>query len=189
MTPAEIKAFRGAPAGSSARSDRMNPVLRYGAQLVLYAAFGAALGYFSSYPVFEVLPPGEALVRLSFSHGAQPIGPCRERTPEELAKLAPNMRVKIVCPRERSPVKVEVEMNGKPLYAITAQPAGLRHDGVATVYRRLPVVAGKHAFRARLADGPDGKFTYEATETVDLAPGKVLVIDFNAGKGGFLFVN
>ncbi len=166
----------------------MNPVLRYGAQALLYLAFGAALGYFSSYPVFQVLPPEHALVRLSFSHGAKPVAPCRERTPEELAKLAPNMRVKLVCPRERSPVKVEIDMDGAPLYRITAQPAGLRHDGASTVYRRLPVVAGKHEFVARLADGPDGKFDYSAKETVDLAPGKVLVIDFAAAQGGFRFV-
>lgn len=167
----------------------MKAVLRYAAQILLYVAFGAALGYFSSYPVFQVLPPGQALVRLSFSHGAQPIAPCRERTAEELAKLPPNMRVKLVCPRERAPVKVEIEMDGNALYAITAQPAGLKHDGASTVYRRLPVPAGKHTFKARLADGPDGEFKYAAEQTVDLPPGKVLVIDFNAGKGGFLFVN
>ncbi len=166
----------------------MIAILRYAAQGALYVAFGAALGYFSSYPVFQVLPPDQALVRLSFSHGAQPVSPCRERSAEELAKLAPNMRVKTVCPRERSPVKVEIEMDGKPIYQITARPAGLKRDGAATVYRRLPVVAGKHVFKARLADGPDGKFTHVADATVDLAPGKVLVIDFNAGKGGFQFV-
>lgn len=167
----------------------MNIIFRYPAQAALYVAFGAALGYFSSYPVFQALPPDQALVRLSFSHGAQPIAPCRVRTPEELAKLPPNMRVAQVCPRERSPVKVEIEMDGKPLYEITARPAGLRRDGAATVYRRLPVAAGKHEFKARLADGPDGKFTHVAGATIDLAPGKVLVIDFNAGKGGFLFVH
>lgn len=166
----------------------MSTILRYAAQVVLYVAFGAVVGYFSSYPVFEVLPPDQALVRLSFSHGAQPIAPCRERTEEELAKLPPNMRVKLECPRERSPVKVEIEMDGKPLYDITARPAGLKRDGAATVYRRLSVAAGTHTFKARLADGPDGKFTHAAEETIDLAPGKVLVIDFNAGKGGFLFV-
>jgi hypothetical protein len=163
-------------------------ILRYAAQVVLYVAFGTALGYFSSYPVFEVLPPDQALVRLSFSHGAQPIAPCRERTDEELAKMPPNMRVKLDCPRQRSPVRVEIEMDGKALYDITAQPAGLKRDGASTVYRRLPVPAGKHTFKARLADGPDGKFTHVAEQTVDLPPGKVLVIDFHAGKGGFLFV-
>jgi hypothetical protein len=162
-------------------------VARYTAQVLLYVAFGAALGYFSSFPVYEVMPADQALVRLSFTHGAKPIAPCRERTDEELAKLPPNMRVKLDCPRERSPVKVEIEMDGKPLYDIVARPAGVRRDGPSTVYRRLPVPAGRHEFKARLSDSPDGKFGYAAEEVVELAPGRVLLIDFNAGQGGFLF--
>ncbi len=165
----------------------MNKVARYAVQVLLYVAFGAAIGYFSSRPAFEVMPPDQALVRLSFSHGAKPIAPCRERTDEELAKLPPNMRVKLDCPRERAPVKVEIEMDGKPLYEIVAAPAGIRRDGASTVYRRLPVTAGRHEFKARLSDSPDGKFDYSAEEVVDLAPGRVLLIDFNAGQGGFLF--
>jgi hypothetical protein len=165
----------------------VNRPVRYALQVALYVAFGAAIGYFSSRPVFEVMPPDQALVRLSFSHGAKPVAPCRERTDEELAKLPPNMRVRQECPRERAPVRVEIEMDGKPLYAIVAPPAGIRRDGASTVYRRLPVAAGKHAFKARLADSPDGKFEYTAEEVVDLAPGRVLLIDFNAGQGGFLF--
>jgi len=165
----------------------LNKPTRYAAQVLLYVAFGAALGYFSSYPAYEVMPPDEALVRLSFSHGAKPITPCRERTDEELAKLPPNMRLKLDCPRSRSPVRVEVEMDGKLLYDIVAPPAGIRRDGASTVYRRLPVPAGRHEFRARLSDSPDGEFGYTAQEVVELAPGRVLLIDFNAGQGGFLF--
>jgi hypothetical protein len=160
---------------------------RYAVQVLLYVAFGAAVGYFSSYPVYEVMPADQALVRLSFSHGAKPIAPCRERTDEELAKLPPNMRVRLDCPRERSAVKVEIEMDGELLYDIVARPAGIRRDGPSTVYRRLPVPAGRHEFKARLSDAPDGKFGYAAEEVVDLAPGRVLLIDFNAGQGGFLF--
>jgi hypothetical protein len=164
----------------------MNKVARYAVQVLLYVAFGAAIGYFSSRPAFEVMPPDQALVRLSFSHGAKPVAPCRERTDEELAKLPPNMRVKLECPRERSPVKVEIEMDGKPLYSIVAPPAGIRRDGAppSTVGS---VAAGKHSFKARLSDSPDGKFDYTADEVVELAPGRVLLIDFNAGQGGFLF--
>jgi hypothetical protein len=133
------------------------------------------------------MPPDQALVRLSFTHGAQPIAPCRERSEEELAKLPPNMRLKLDCPRERTPVRVQVEMDGKPLYDIVAPPAGIKRDGASTVYRRLPVPSGKHEFKARLSDSPDGAFGYNATEMIDLAPGRVLLIDFNVGQGGFLF--
>jgi len=165
----------------------MNAPLRYAIQAVLYGAFAAFVGYFSTAPTYDHLAPGEALVRLSFSHAAQRKEPCSERTPEELAKLAPNMRAKQVCPRARSPVMVEIELNGRPLYRIIAPPSGLAADGASTVYRRLVVPAGRHEIRARLSDNAQGEFNYVAERTIELAAGRVLLIDFNAAQGGFLF--
>jgi hypothetical protein len=165
----------------------MNAPVRYGIQAVLYGAFAAFVGYFSTAPTYDHLAPGEALVRLSFSHAAQRKEPCRERTPEELAKLAPNMRAKQVCPRARSPVTVEIELDGRPLYHIVAPPAGLAADGASTVYRRLVVPAGRHEIRARLSDNAQGEFNYVAERTIELAAGRVLLIDFNASAGGFVF--
>jgi hypothetical protein len=167
----------------------VNVALRYGLQGVLYAAFVAVIGYFSSAPPYQHLQPDEALVRLSFSHGAQRKQACRQRTPEELAKLAPNMRAQTVCPRERADVIVELEMDGKPLYRIVAPPTGLARDGASTVYRRVPVNAGRHQFRARLSDNAQGAFNYTAERTLDLGAGRVLLIDFNAAQGGFVFKN
>lgn len=160
---------------------------RYAAQGVLYAAFVAAVGYFSSAPAYRHIAPGEALVRLSFSHAAQRREPCRERSPEELAKLPPNMRAKMACPRERADVIVELEMDGERLYRVVAPPSGLGDDGAATVYRRLVVRAGPHRFRARLADGVGGEFAYTAERDIDIGAGRVLLIDFNAAAGGFVF--
>jgi len=165
----------------------MNAPVRYAIQAVLYGAFAAFVGYCSTAPTYDHLAPGEALVRLSFSHAAQRKEACRERTPEELAKLAPNMRAKQVCPRARSPVMVEIELDGRPLYRIVAPPAGLAADGASTVYRRLSVPAGRHEIRARLSDDAQGEFNYVAERTVELAAGRVLLIDFNATAGGFVF--
>lgn len=156
-------------------------------QVPAYAAFAAFIGYFSSQPPYRHLGPGEAVVKLSFSHAGELKLECRERSPEELAKLAPNMRAKLDCPRERSDVVVEVEMDGQVIYRISERPSGLRHDLPSTVYRRLEVPAGRHTFRARLADTATGEFRHHGETTVDLAPGRVLVIDFVAGRGGFLF--
>lgn len=165
----------------------MNAPARYAVQGVLYAAFVAFVGYFANAPRYEHLAPGEALVRLSFSHGAQRKEPCRERTPEELAKLPPNMRAPLDCPRERAPVVVELEMDGKLLYHIVATPTGLARDGASTVYRRLTVKAGRHDFRVRLSDSPQGEFNYVAERSIELAAGRALLIDFSAREGGFLF--
>lgn len=156
-------------------------------QIPAYAAFAAFIGYFSSQPPYRHLGPGEAVVKLSFSHAGDRKVECRERSPEELARLAPNMRAKLDCPRERADVRVEVEMDGQVIYRISERPGGLRHDLPSTVYRRLEVPAGRHTFRARLADTASGEFRHQGETTVDLPPGRVLVIDFVAGRGGFLF--
>jgi hypothetical protein len=165
----------------------MDKVVRYLARAVLYAAFVAAIGYFSTSPTYVHLPPDEALIKLSFSHAAARKEPCRERTPEELSKLAPNMRAQTVCPRERVSVTVEVALDGEPLFRVVAPPSGFAKDGAATVYRRVAVPAGTHRIAARLSDAPDGAFDHRGETTVALPPGHVLVIDFDAATRGFVF--
>lgn len=164
-----------------------NKPLSYALQAVCYAAFVAVVGYFSTSPPYVHLPAGQALVKLSFQHAGERKEACHERTPEELAKLAPNMRAASVCPRERVPVEVQVEMDGKPLFAVVARPSGLAQDGASTVYRRVAVPAGAHRIVARLKDAPVGGFGYTVERTIDLAPGRVLVIDFDKKDGGFVF--
>jgi hypothetical protein len=165
----------------------VNRAARYALQGLFYAAFAAFIGYFSSAPAYHHLAPGEAIVRLSFSHAAQRLQPCRERTPQELAKLPPNMRAPLDCPRERAPVTVELEMNGAPLLRVVAPPSGIGKDGAAIVYRRLVVAAGAHRFRARLADNARGEFGYVAERDIEIAAGRVLLIDFDPAAGGFVF--
>jgi hypothetical protein len=162
--------------------------LRVAAQLALYAPLMAILAYFSTEPRFSPVAPGEALVRVSFIHATERREPCRERSAEELAKLAPNMRAALDCPRERSPLLVELELDGRLVLRREAQPSGLRRDGNVAVYERMTLPAGRHRIVARLRDRPEGGFNYVKEETVELASGRVLVIDFNAARGGFSFL-
>ena len=162
----------------------MNRALRYALQAVLYAAFAATLGYFSTSPSFETLAPGHALIRVSLNHAGERKAACRTRTPEELAKLAPNMRAAEDCPRERASVLVKVELDGNVVADIVATPAGLARDGVSVAYRRIPVTAGTHRLRVALADDAAGTFDRVRESEVHLEPGRVLVIDFEPGKGG-----
>ena len=156
-------------------------------QVPAYAAFAAFVGYFSSAPAYRHLPPGTAVVKLSLIHAGDRKHPCRQRGAEELAKLAPNMRAPLDCPRERSDVRVEVDMDGRPLARLSARPSGLEHDLPSSIYRRIEIPAGSHAFRARLADDAQGVLRREAAANVSLAPGRVLVIDYVASRGGFEF--
>jgi hypothetical protein len=164
-----------------------NPWIGYPLQAVCYAAFIAVVGYFATSPPYVHLPAGEALVKLSFQHAGERKEPCRERTPEELAKLAPNMRAASVCTRERVPVEVEIEMDGKPLFAAVLPPSGLSRDGASTIYRRVAVPAGTHRVVAKMKDAPAPGFGHVAERTIDLKPGRVLVIDFDTKEGGWVF--
>ena len=165
----------------------MKSALRYAGQAVLYAAFVAVIGYLSTSPAYVHLPPGEALLKVSLTHAGQRKEACRERSAEELAKLAPNMRAQTVCPRERVPVTVEVMLDDTPLFRVVAPPSGLAKDGASTIYRRVPIAAGVHRIGARLADDPSGAFTFTREATIDLAAGRVVVIDFDPAQGGFVF--
>ena len=161
--------------------------VRYALQVLAYGLFALTLAYFSTSPPYRLRGDGDALIKLSFSHSAQLVRACRERSEAELAKLAPNMRTKMDCPRQRADVVVELDMDDKPLYRISMPPTGLRQDGAATVYRRLAIPAGQHRFRARLADGPDHSFNHVRELDLHLAPGEVLIVDFLTGEGGFVF--
>jgi hypothetical protein len=161
--------------------------LRIAFQLVLYVPLMAAIGYFSSFPKFTQVPENQALLRLSLVHAAERLHECRTRTPEELAKLAPNMRAALECPRERAPVRVEIELDGQVVYRSEERPAGLKRDGAAAVYHRMTVPAGSHRIVARLRDRASGDFNFVREQTLDLAAGASLVIDFSAAQGGFVF--
>lgn len=152
------------------------------AQVLLYATFAAALAVFSGWPAYAHLAPDRALIRLSITHAGQRLGDCRPLTPEELAKLPPNMRAPTRCPRERAPVTVEVDIDGALAHRQVAQPSGLARDGAAAIYQRIEVGAGAHRIAVRLKDGATGAgFDYTGEAVVTLAAAQVLVIDFDPG--------
>lgn len=165
----------------------MSRALRIVAQLALYVPLMALIAYFSSYPRFSPIKEGEALLRLSFIHAAERIQPCRQRSPEELAKLAPNMRAAQDCPRERATLLVELDVDGATVLRRSLAPSGLKRDGNAALYHRLPLPSGRHRIAVRLRDRAEGGFNYAREETVELAPGRSLLIDFAATQGGFIF--
>jgi hypothetical protein len=154
------------------------------AQGVLYGLFALFIGVFAHWPHYQALPPGQAVLKVSFIHHGQRVAPCRSYSAEELAKLPPNMRTPLKCERERMPVAIEVDLDGATVYRHVAQPSGLSRDGASTVYHRLAVPAGQHRITVRLRDGPGNAFGYTRDTTLRLKEAQVLVIDFDAQKGG-----
>ncbi len=155
-------------------------------QIVLYGAFAAFIGYFATNPRYQHLGADQALVKLSLAHFGD--RECRKRTPEELKQLPPNMRAPMECPRERSPLTIELDIDGKPMYRGVIQATGLSRDGIATVYRRFELASGEHRVAVRMNDNVrQSGFQHVKEDTVTLKPAQILVIDFNPDKGGLFF--
>jgi hypothetical protein len=149
-------------------------------QALLYALFAAVIGVFSGWPPYRHLAADQALMKLSFSHTGKPIADCKTQTPEELAKLPPNMRAPVRCPRERSPIVVELDVDGNATYRHAAQPPGLSKDGASSVYHRVALGAGVHRVAVRMKDDVrSAGFDHEREATVTLKPAQILVIDFD----------
>jgi hypothetical protein len=155
-------------------------------QIILYGAFAAFIGYFATEPKYHQIADDVALVKLSMSHlGGRE---CRKRTPEELAKMPPNMRAPLDCPRGRSDIKLLVELDGKPIFETTMHPTGLSRDGISTVYKRFELKAGTYQLAVKMNDNLiNPGFNFVKEEQITLKPAQVMVIDFNPDKGGLFF--
>lgn len=166
----------------------MTSVLRWTGQVAAYALTAAILGTFADSPRYEHMPLDQALIKLAFAHGAVRNEGCRQRSPEELKALAPNMRRQVVCPRTRVPVLVELELDGRILHRASLPPTGLSGDGPSRIYQRFAVAPGRHRVVARLNDsGRASGFDYERAAEVELKPGQSFAIDFRAEAGGLVF--
>lgn len=163
--------------------------LRRLAQAVVLLAFMAAVAVVTAWPAYRYLEPDEAVVKLSLLHAGVRLGECRTRSEAELADLPPNMRAAQDCPRERSPLLLQLDLDGKRLIDATLQPQGLHGDGRAAFYRRLTVPAGTFRVAVRMSEDVRGEgFAYQLERDVELEPGDVLVIDFDAQSGRFVLI-
>ncbi|TAJ91791.1 MAG: hypothetical protein EPO31_13875 [Gammaproteobacteria bacterium] len=166
----------------------MRDIPRWILLVLHYAVFAALIGFFSTRPVYRQLGPDLALIKLSFGHAGMHKEDCHKLTPEELAKLAANMRQPVSCKRERVPLLVELELDGEVILRQSLPPSGIAGDGESTIYHRIEVPAGQHDLTARLRDSRrEEGFDYESAARVELAPEQNYVIDFRAESGGFIF--
>ncbi|MCU0940291.1 MAG: hypothetical protein MUC86_14415 [Burkholderiaceae bacterium] len=173
---------------SGTRAAAARPLSSWIGQLLLYGLFALGVGVFSQWPRYRHLGADEALIKVSFTHAGKPVSDCVSLSAAELARLPPNMRAPTKCPRERSPVTVAVDIDGVNVLTRSAPPSGLSKDGASAVYQRLVVPAREQRIAVRLSDdvrARDAAFQREAT--IKLDPGQVLVVDFDAEKGGITF--
>ncbi len=155
---------------------------------VVMLALSLAVAFLSASPRWRSLPEDAALLRLSFTHSGDRSASCRDRTPEELAALPPNMRQVKVCDRRRPPVFVELDIDGTTVFAAELPATGFAGSGPSRVYKRFLLPVGAHDLAVRLRDRPDTEgFDYAARTQVTLTPAQSFTIDFQSEAGGFVF--
>ena len=165
----------------------MNDGLRYLGQAVLFAGFIAVLGYLSTEPSYRFLSPENAVIKLTVNHGGKIKGDCRKPTAEETVGYPKNMIPLEICPRERSPVKLAMLLDGKKMYDGVLMPSGLREDGSSSAYQRFNVPVGSHELDIRMNDDVRVTgYTHQQRFKIDLVSAQVLVVNFDNAKNHFL---
>lgn len=155
-------------------------------QVLLLAAFAAVIGYFADSPEYRYADPGTAVIKLSLNHAARRVKPCVRLSPEEVAKLAPNMRRTESCERERLALIVELDIDGRTLVTARAEPSGVWGDGPASIYQKIALPPGQYRLSARLRDSDRVTgWDYEYSARLRLDAGRYRTVTFNAESGGF----
>lgn len=163
----------------------MNRRLAAAAALCVLGAIVLALGA-SALP-YGQLPPQAGLLRLSMSIAGARLEPCRELTPEEIARLAANMRAAQACPRARADIRVLLWINADLAIDAIVSPRGWARDGDATLYRRIVLPSGRYRLRVAVnEDARQAAFRHDAEFTRDLRPGQVLTVDFDHERAGVI---
>jgi hypothetical protein len=160
--------------------------LRFLLQAFNYSLFMGLVWFFSNSPSVSLIGEDEAKITIAFAHAGQLREPCRMLSQEELNKLAPNMRKLDDCPRERSPVVIEAELDGVSIYSASLPPPGLFGDGGVDVFYSAKIPAGEHHLDMKMNDSVriDG-FNHQFTRLVTVEPAQILLIAFDS-KNGFV---
>ena len=114
-------------------------------------AFGLLLAMtWGSTAPLRVATTDDAIVRLSLGARPQRIETCRTQSDEELEKLAPQMRQRVICEGVTARYRLSVRRNGDVIHDQLVRGGGIRHDRRLYVSRDLRVPAGPAVFTVEL---------------------------------------
>lgn len=157
---------------------------QYVLQAINYSFFMAVIWYFSSSPSYRQLAEDTSIITVSFVHAGEIKEPCQRRTQEELMALAPNMRAPMDCSRERSPLVIEIALDGTQIYAESAEAPGYYKDSGVDIYHSVKVPAGSHHLSIKMDDSvlKEG-FNYTFEQDVEIAPAQIMQVGFVPVRG------
>jgi hypothetical protein len=156
---------------------------QYLGQALLFGLFFLPLVYLTSQPVYLRQDPQLATIKVAVRHAGEVVGECVAAGGEAYDKLPVNMRRPEICPRERSPLRLQLRLDEQTLFSVTEPASGLHSDGVSSVYRRFTVPTGRYQLSMLMNDdvAVEG-FNWQLEQEIELLPAQVMVVSF---KGGF----
>ena len=114
-------------------------------------AFAALLGMsFASSAPMRVGDRDDAFIRLSIAARPERIESCRTVSDEELARVAPQMRQRVICEGTTARYQLLVHRNDELLLSQVLRGGGLRHDRRMYVLRDIRVPPGPSTVRASI---------------------------------------
>jgi hypothetical protein len=160
----------------------MDKVTRYIGQALLYALFFVPLVYITHQPTHRHLAENMAVLKVAVRHTGEIIGECTPIGAAEYSNQAANMKHAEICPRERSPLQLELVLDGDTLYRASVPASGLHNDGISSMYKRFNIPAGAHHVQLLMNDdmAVDG-YPWQLEQDIELRPAQVMVANFKEG--------
>ena len=160
----------------------MDKIPRYLGQAILYALFFVPLVYFTQAPTHQHLGPDTAILKIAVRHAGKIVGECTAVSAAQYANQAATVQRAEICPRNRSPLQLELLIDGDTLYSATVPASGLHDDGVSSMYRRFKLPAGPHRVQLLMNDDVSAEgYTWQLDQDIELQPAQVMVASFKEG--------
>ena len=156
---------------------------RYLGQALLYVLFFVPLVFITHQPTHRHLGDDMAVLKIAVRHAGEIIGDCTPAAGAGHGMRPAGMQQQTeICPRERSPLQLELLLDGETLYRASVPASGLHNDGVSSMYQRFNVPAGSHHVQLRMNDdvAADG-YTWQQEQDIQLQPAQVMVASFKEG--------
>lgn len=183
------------------------PWWQWPGRIVVGGALLGLVGLLSNLPAGT--PAHDGLLRLAWRSAGESVRLCRQRSAEELSRLAPHMRQPQECHQRTLPYRLRVRVDGAERIAHPVRAVGARGDRPLYVQQELPLAPGQHALEIsftvapELARGPEGiavaddaqraaleaalqsaRGFHEAT-TVQVRAGRIVLVELDEQGGAF----
>jgi hypothetical protein len=134
------------------------------------------LGALSRAP-FHQPSSDQALLRLSWRLRGERTEVCRDRTPEELAKLPVHMRTPQVCSGHLATYDLRIRVDSSREIVRTIEPEGARSDRPLYVLHEIALSPGVHRVQIRFSrKGSGDSAAYEMDSLLTAKPGDIELV-------------